>query len=298
MRRCGGVLSRRIRVLAVAVLGLALLPAPLETVSAASPAGPYVALGDSYAAGPLIPNQLDLSCVRSDHNYPALVAASLQVTAFRDVSCSGATTFDLTQAQLGFLLARVAPQLGALGPDTRLVTLSISGNDIGFADIVVTCAVASLLNPFGAPCQGIYTAGGTDRLAAEVAAAGPRVAAVLQGIHQRAPRALVLVVGYPDILPTAGSGCWPFLPVAAGDLPYLNGIELALNGMLAREASLNRARYVDTYAPSIGHDACQAQGTRWVEGLIPTMPALPIHPNVLGMQATAAAVLAAIRRGH
>jgi hypothetical protein len=41
---------------------------------------------------------------------------------------------------------------------------------------------------------------------------------------------------------------------------------------------------VDTYTPSIGHDVCQLPGTKWVEGLVPTAPAAPIHPNALGMK--------------
>jgi hypothetical protein len=52
----------------------------------------YVALGDSFTAGPVIPNQLDdpIGCFRSDHNYPHLVAATLRPTKFADASCSGA----------------------------------------------------------------------------------------------------------------------------------------------------------------------------------------------------------------
>jgi hypothetical protein len=48
---------------------------------------------------------------------------------------------------------------------------------------------------------------------------------------------------------------------------------------------------VDTYRPSVGHDVCQPPGTKWVEGVLPTAPAFSVHPNALGMQATARAVL-------
>src|ERR1051326_4231915 len=62
--------------------------------------GLYVALGDSYTAGPFIPVQQDdpVGCLRSDHNYPHLVAAILGFR-LRDVSCSGATTQDMTSPQ-------------------------------------------------------------------------------------------------------------------------------------------------------------------------------------------------------
>ncbi|MFF0013029.1 hypothetical protein [Streptomyces sp. NPDC005374] len=65
--------------------------------------GPYVALGDSYTAGPKIPDQNGdpAGCDRSDRNYPSLVAAGLDIKGadFKDVSCSGATIADLTGKQ-------------------------------------------------------------------------------------------------------------------------------------------------------------------------------------------------------
>ncbi len=97
----------------------------------------YVALGDSFTAGPLIPNQTGKpeGCARSDRNYPALVAQSIRPSGFRDVSCSSARTTHMTRPQ------RVPnedspqqnpPQFAALAPDIRLVTVGIGGNDIGF----------------------------------------------------------------------------------------------------------------------------------------------------------------------
>jgi hypothetical protein len=174
------------------------------------------------------------------------------------------------------------------------VSVTIGGNDIGFASVALTCLSLMALNPFGAPCKDHYTEGGTDVLAASIAAAAPKVAAVLQGIHQRSPQARVLVVGYIDIMPVTGPGCWPFVPIAVGDFSYLRGVEEQINQMIAAQASANGATFVDTYTPSIGHDVCQDYGVRWVEGFVPTMPAAPVHPNVLGMQGAAAAVLSAL----
>jgi lysophospholipase L1-like esterase len=255
------------------------------------PSGGYVALGDSYASGPFIPNQVEVGCVRSDHNYPSLVAAALRFSNFRDTSCSGATTADMTQTQQGVFGIPEPPQFDALSADTTLVTVGIGGNDIGFMSIVTTCSQESLTNPFGSPCKEMYTSGGSDRLAAAIAATAPSIAAVLKGIHQRAPQARVLLVGYPVILPATGNGCWPRVPFAYGDVPYLRGVELKLNRMLAAQAAANGAIYVNTYSSSIGHDVCQSTGTKWVEGLVPTSPAAPFHPNALGMKNSAAAVV-------
>jgi hypothetical protein len=105
----------------------------------------------------------------------------------------------------------------------------------------------------------------------------------------------MLLVGSPDILPTSGPGCYPLVPLAAGDVPYLNGVEVGLNRMLAAQAATHRATFVDTYTPSVGHDVCQAPGVKWVEGVIPTDAAFSLHPNALGMQAVAGEVLGALQ---
>lgn len=275
---------------AAGVLGLVLLPqaAPASGTS-------YVALGDSYTAGPLIPDQTGspAGCLRSTDDYPADVASAIGAPAFTNVSCSGATTADMTQPQ-SVTLGMNPAQFGALGPSTTLVTVGIGGNDIGFYRIVKTCAEESLFNPFGSPCKDHYTSSGTDQLAQAIQRLAPKIGSMLRGIHARAPGARVFLVGYPAILPNSGNGCWPLVPVSFGDVPYLRSVELKLNAMLAGEAAANGATFVNTYTDSIGHDACQLPGTKWMEGLIPTSLAAPFHPNRLGEEHMADQVIAAV----
>ena len=84
------------RLLALVLVALALL---CGWAAAQARAANYVSLGDSYAAGPLIPNQLPpFGCLKSDHNYAHLAAPSIGLT-LRDPSCSGAETEDMTQIQ-------------------------------------------------------------------------------------------------------------------------------------------------------------------------------------------------------
>ena len=62
----------------LAAVGGCVLVAASSTPAAAHGSGggrEYVALGDSYTSGPLIPRQVDAGCARSDHNYPSIVAA-------------------------------------------------------------------------------------------------------------------------------------------------------------------------------------------------------------------------------
>lgn len=114
---------------------------------------------------------------------------------------------------------------------------------------------------------------------------------MIQGIHRRAPHAKVLAVGYPDGLPVNGSSCWPLVPLSPGDITYINSLEQQLNAVIKQAAAANTATYVDTFTSSIGHDACRAPGTAWVNGIVPNSVAYPLHPNQMGAQNMANQVL-------
>jgi len=259
------------------------------------PPDTYVALGDSYTAGPLIPNQSlsPLGCLRSDKNYPSVARTQVRATKFKDVSCSGATTDDFYEPQGVTPGPPNAPQLDALNNMTKIVTIGIGGNDVGFSDIVKNCA---LQNPFGQGCQAEYTPGDRDLLRERIAAAAPKIRRVLSDARARAPRAQVFIVGYPTVLPDVGNGCYPLVPILPIDVPYLRGFTKALNSMIAAEAQATGAHYIDIYTPSINHDVCQIPTVKWVEGIIPTSAAAPVHPNGTGMRATAGFVAARINQ--
>jgi lysophospholipase L1-like esterase len=275
------------RLLALTLVALALL---CGWAAAQARAANYVALGDSYAAGPLIPNQVSpVGCLKSDHNYAHLAAPSIGVE-LRDPTCSGATTVNMTEPQ-NVEFGQNPPQFNALGEDTTVVSLTIGGNDIGFSEVAESCIT---LNPFSTPCKDKYDPGGHDQLAERIENTAPKVAAVLQGIHKLSPKAEVFVVNYPAIFPETGFGCWPQEPIGFGDVPYLRSTEQRLNAMLATQAAANGATVVDWYKASIGHDSCKSLSTRWVEPLIPGELAAPIHPNKAGMQGAATALVAAL----
>jgi lysophospholipase L1-like esterase len=258
-------------------------------------AGPIVALGDSYTAGNLLPLDLSarpLGCARSTQAYPARVASALKATLV-DAACTGAGVQAMTGAESTYLGTN-PPQLNALAPDDALVMLTLGGDDMGFSSTLDTCMTLSVTDLFGSPCERHFASGGTDQLAARVTAEAARVSAVLADIRARAPRARIVVVGYPDLFPQHG-GCWPTVPITSGDIAYLRSIELQLNAMLAADAAAAGDTFADTYTPTIGHDFCQSAQVKDVEGLVPTSLAYPFHPNARGQAAMAAAVLAAIR---
>ena len=267
--------------------------------------GSYVALGDSYTSGPDIPDQASdpVGCARSDRNYPALVAQSLGLVArTQDMSCSAARIANLTTSQSTDDGTNPA-QLSALTTDTTLVTLGIGGNDVDFTSVLTKCVELDLVPSFlggalsmdSAPCHAYYTSGGVDKIQQTIQSADGNLTDALARIKTRAPHAHVFVVGYPDLLPSSGTSCAHTLGITADDVAFLDSEELRLNSMLQQRAADAGATYVDTYTPSEGHDACSDAATRWIEPLAPASPAAPLHPNAIGEQGMADAVLHAIK---
>ncbi|HLY50183.1 MAG TPA: SGNH/GDSL hydrolase family protein [Solirubrobacteraceae bacterium] len=282
---------RAITTLAAAGMLALILPAFAQAAN-----GPYVSMGDSYTAAPLVPLPTGnpIGCGRSTNNYPSDVARALAPSSFTDVSCSSATTFNMYLPQAVPFGGVNPPQLNAVSPADTLVTVGIGGNDAGLITVVETCAEIDAFHPTGSACKAHYEASGSDPNVAAIKATGPRLVAVLRSIHMRAPVARALIVGYPDGLPVNGSNCWPLVPLSSGDIAYINSLEQQLNLVISRAAAGNNATFVDTFNSSIGHDACQPPGVAWVNGIVPTSAAFPLHPNQAGEQNMANQVLAAL----
>jgi hypothetical protein len=260
----------------------------VRSTGTAPPSPAYVALGDSFTSGPDVPAQLTgdttpsapTVCLRSSRNYAALTSAALDLS-MTDRSCSGATTKDLTGSQA----PGVPAQLGALSRATSLVSVGIGGNDLGFSTIAANCVAGT---PWGGTrvgwdCTKQYAPGGVDQLAGTVRHVGSAVATSLADIRKRAPHAQVFVVGYPDVVPPDGSGCWPRLPYSAHDLGFLRGVEAGLNAALAADARAAGDVFVDMATPSAGHSGCAPAADRWVEPLLASRGTFPLHPTAAGM---------------
>jgi hypothetical protein len=276
--------------------GKALLAVFISTLALAAPgaaaAQEYVALGDSYTAGPVIPVQVPIfGCLKSNNNFPNLATRELGLS-LRDASCSGAETEDMTNPQNVDPDGPNPPQFDRLTAATNIVTLQIGGNDIGFSSIAEDCF--SETNQ-GTPCQDRYVVNGRDEISERIQATAPLVAAVLQGIKDRSPSARILVVNYAAILPHSGPGCYPQMPITDGDVPYLRAKQVELNSMLATEGAAAGAELIDWYAASVGHDACQAPAIRWVEPVAPVNAAAPLHPNLGGMMGASDLLVAALQ---
>lgn len=268
----------------VMVLGATVLaactsaPAP----SGQTHSGAYVALGDSFTANSYHgPDASGNGCDQSGANQPHTVQARMGYASFVDASCDGATTNDILNVGTG-----TKAQISYVTSSTKLVTLSIGGNDINFSDIVKNCTLDYLT--FGG-CKADYVSGTTDQLSNKVKATAPKVASVLAAVKSRAPGAKVFVYGYPTLVPMTGSSGCVGLTLASSDIPYLRAKQAELNDMLKSEATKAGATYIDVYTPSSGHDPCAS--ANWVARVV-DLP--PVHPTKSGMNATAAIVTNAI----
>ena len=245
----------------------------------------YVALGDSFTAGPLIhPIRLDrpLGCVVSARNYPALLASYFDVETYTDASCSAAHSSHLWKPQQT-PLGTNARQLDALSKDTDLVTLGIGGNDFElFGSLLSDCTAVRDQNPKGSPCKKKFTTKkGVDTKFRDATRIRGHIARSVRAIHKHAPNAKVAVVGYLRILPPIGT-C-DAVPFADGDYVWGNKLQRRLNKSLRLGATRNDATYINMYPASVGHDAC-GSGVAWVNGKqIDLLRAMSFHPFAKGM---------------
>ncbi|MFF0307764.1 SGNH/GDSL hydrolase family protein [Streptosporangium sp. NPDC004379] len=275
----------------------ALIMVAATTVALVSPARAaagevYVALGDSAAAGPLVPDQVlpDLGCWRSTRNYPHLTAQAIGASVFRDVTCSGADTKDMYDPQRTDL-GSVPRQLDAVSADTTLVTVQIGANDVGLTGFIEDC-LNLLPPPVGDACNDDYVVNGQDAWRVKTDALRPRLTALAADIRARAPRARIFFVGYGTYAPP--NGCYPRVPIIKADANYIRATLQYFNRMLAEQAAAAGVGFIDLETPSVGHDPCASSGTRWIEPYVPASPAAPFHPNARGMRGFADVVIPAV----
>jgi lysophospholipase L1-like esterase len=297
------MVSTRIRRTAVAALLVAAVatacadtlptpdPTPAQSPAQAPVAAPgtgprYVAMGDSAAAAPLVPQQAaPAGCLKSTNDYPSVLARHIGAASFVDVTCSGARTEDLISRAQPTRSGPVPPQLDAVAPDTELVTVTIGGNDIDLASNAAKCRRTSLDEP---PCSPDFMVDGVDRISQAIDADAGQWSALLAAIRAKAPEARVILVGYGTYIRPAG--CFPVQPINPVDAAYFQAKIDELDDRLQRVAAAHDVDFYDTRPMSVGHDMCAAPQDRYVEGFAPAQPAAPLHPNGTGTAAFGAAL--------
>lgn len=285
-------------IVVASVISMATLTYPEPAMAATPRFTEYVALGDSWSAdatGTRITTEFTpATCAQSAQNYPKQVAAALSIPVFRDATCGGAQTQHMTTSQ-ATPLGTNPPQFDRLTTTTDLVTLGIGGNDASLSKAVFSCLTT---DHAATPCLDTMISDGVDRMSEAIAATEPLVTATITGIRERSPHARIVLLDYFQAVSATG-GCFPRIPISTADAVWVSDKLRELHLMLARAAADTDVDFVDTYTSSGGHDACQAPGVRWVEGVIPYSAtpaglAVPFHPNQLGADYQARRVLATL----
>ncbi|MEG3637489.1 SGNH/GDSL hydrolase family protein [Micromonospora palythoicola] len=230
---------------ALAVPGVAQAAAPIH----------YVALGDSYSSG-VGAGPYDLStCLRSQKSYAPLWAAANNVASFRFPACGGAKTADVLD-----------DQLGSLSATTTMVTITIGGNDAGFADVMTDCRFGST-----STCTNAVNA-------AKAFATGTlpgRLDNTYAAIRERAPNARLIVLGYPRLFETRYCG---LLAMSTYKRTILNEAADVLAAVTAERAAAAGATFADTRPTFAGHGVCGA--APWIRDVTGVIEAS--HPNADG----------------
>ena len=210
----------------------------LAVAPASANAAYWVGLGDSFAAGPLIPSQTLTSArlpaldaqLRAARVRPARRVAEGRLLQRRGDGRDDDAAVDLRRHEPAAVRLDRRRHAGRLAADRRQRHRLHRDPH----------RTARRRTRSGARARTSTCGAASDELRNRIAATAPKVAAVLDGHPGHARAARILVLNYEAILPSSGSGCWPQVPIAWADVPYVRGIQLELNKMIASQAS--RAR--------------------------------------------------------
>ena len=233
--------SRLVQLCAVVVL----LAAFGAAFAAAARGAGYAALGDSYSSGVGTGSYtLSSSCKRSVYAYPYLFTQSHPGTALTFAACSGAKTSDL-----------LATQIQAVTTATTLVTMTIGGNDIGFANLIFQCTLS------------------------DCSAALDQVYATVKS--RAAFGATIIVLGYPRVF--SSSGCLGTLGISSTERTKANALAEALDRTIAAHAAAGGVTYQSALGAFTGHAVCSS--SPWLNGLNLFNTGESYHPNRSGNSA-------------
>lgn len=252
---------RLARLVTGAVVAAAVVLLTAITPASAAPAVNYVALGDSYSSGVGTGSYLPDSgrCLRSTQSYPSLWVADHNVASFDFAACSGASTNDV-----------LTKQLGGLNRSTTLVTITIGGNDAGFAVVMTNCVLETDEN-----CHAAVAGG--ENIARTVLPG--RLHTLFKAIRDAAPHARVVVLGYPRFYQLGGRCVIGLSEVKRADID--DGADV-LDSVLHDAAMKFRGfTFVDVRGAFAPHEICSA-GEWWLHSVDWVRVTDSYHPTVHG----------------
>ncbi|MFD9002901.1 SGNH/GDSL hydrolase family protein [Streptomyces sp. NPDC059582] len=238
--------------------GIALTGTGMAQASENAAATGYVALGDSYSSGVGAGSYISSSgdCDRSTKAYPYLWNAAHAPSSFTFAACSGARTDEV-----------LASQLGGLSTSTGLVSITIGGNDAGFADVMTTCVLSS--------DSGCISRINTARAYVDSTLPG-KLDTVYNAISAKAPNAHVVVIGYPRFY-RIGATC---VGLSDTKRAAINAAADYLDAAVAQRAAAHGFTFGDVRSTFTGHEICS--GSSWLHSLNWLDIGVSYHPTAAG----------------
>ena len=285
-------MSARGRAAAV-MIGVALLPVLSCSGKSGSqgtrPPTPirWIAAGDSFSSGEGAPGSSGL-CGRTDQamapRAQALLAGEVDVAAFVHVAC--------TRAVIDQVLDQVRGAAAtSRGVPFNLVTLTIGGNNVGFATVLVQC-----VGPFGCGAHEDELIGRAGALTAEL------VPVYKEILGELARGGALVVVGYPNLFADpAGWSDERCAGVSKSDAAMIRRVAAEIDLRIADAAKQANVTYVPMIDAFKGHELCGSQET-WINGLTSGLtngtlrPTSAFHPTGAGQQAEAEVLAKALRK--
>ncbi|MBA2933521.1 SGNH/GDSL hydrolase family protein [Sphingomonas sp. CGMCC 1.13654] len=268
-----------------ALIGAVLIVIVVQGKRKPDTSGQYVAMGSSFAAGiglgPHAPGS-PLVCMRTTGGYPHLLARDLALSLV-DMTCSGSTTDHILDGGQMFL----GPQLDAIGPAARLVTITTGGNDIGYiGGLIHASAKVSAIDHALVGKPPPVDPRAFDKVTGNLVR-------IVKEARRRAPLARIVLASYPPALPPSGS-C-PALGISDDAAAKARDAADHLAAATRKAARLSDALFVDMNIIGAEHGVCSADP--WINGPAPRT-GVPFHPNAEGAQAVADAIRASLDRSR
>jgi lysophospholipase L1-like esterase len=258
----------------IALAGFVTVGAPTATAGSSGTLQ-YAALGDSYAAGIGAPPYISSSggCLQSDNGYPELLDSEKHIHLQVNATCPGATTSTVALTQLS-----------ALTPGVELVTLTVGGNDLGFADLFETCSTPGQ----EAQCLIAITNAVTDEQLTDLY---DHLTLLYSQVAKAAPKALIVVTGYPYLFESDPENPNPIVTAFNAATAALNQTIAAAVKDTHDDNGVNII-YVDVTEQFKRHGI--GSDDPFINGPTAGFPEA-FHPNAAGYRAYAKAISAAIR---
>jgi len=281
----------------------------------------YTALGDSYSAGEGLPPYLygtDTTineCHRSRKAYPFQIEfAGASPGGEEFIACSGVRTTNVLPAADGGQPmdhghgANEEPQLDQVydgdtstrivNDRTDMVTITIGGNDVGFASILTICAIAhepGCDSERFLPFWPFDTRSLSEIISASIVALASDAGLVYQRIKEQAPNSAAFVLGYPRLFATGTCLQTEDALFDGSERQFLAGVATNLNDTLTNVARQKGAHFVDTLEAFRGHEVCSLDP--WLFGWNTlSNQSGSFHPTSRGQREYARALDSYIRR--